>query len=239
MNDIAPMVKIVAQWNETLIDRHCSNASLAFHRTEQFPWIPKVEARWRELRTEVDSLLARVDQLPSVLDISPRQQGLADARWKTFFFRVYGCEIPEARLLCPQTAAVLEGIPDMSTAMFSILQPGKHIPAHHGPHKGVLRYHLGLRVPAGGGCAIRVGDQTREWVEGESLVFDDTFEHEAWNRADSPRVVLFVDFLRPMPAPLRAMNLALGELTKHLQPDVRLARDTARRFAQALLTAQG
>jgi len=44
---------------------------------------------------------------------------------------------------------------------------------------------------------MRVGPETRSWREGECLIFDDTVEHEAWNRARNTRVDLLFDFLRP------------------------------------------
>ncbi len=228
-------VESVARWNKHLIERYCDGADRAFLPPEEFPWIRQVEARFREIRAEVDALLDRVDRIPTFNEVSPRQEDIAGAGWKTFFFKVYGHDIPESHALCPRTAEALALIPDMSTAMLSILQPGKHIAAHFGPHKGVLRYHLGLRVPTTDGrCAIRVDRETRVWEEGRSLVFDDTFEHEAWNRSDAPRVVLFVDFLRPMPLALSAANRALMSAAKRFQPDVLEARDNALRYARAL-----
>ena len=47
------------------------------------------------------------------------------------------------------------------------------------------------------GCGFRVGGETREWRTGEAFVFDDTIEHEAWNRGDSLRVVLILDVWNP------------------------------------------
>jgi beta-hydroxylase len=231
----AQTIESVVRWNKHLIERYCDDADRAFLPPEQFPWIREVEARFGEIRTELDALLSRVDQIPAFHQVSSRQDDIADARWKTFFFKVYGHDVPESRALCPRTADALARIPRMSTAMFSILQPGKHIAAHHGPHKGVLRYHLGLRVPTTDGrCAIRVGEETRVWEEGKSLVFDDTFEHEAWNRSDAPRVVLFVDFLRPMPLPLEVANRALMAVASRFQPDILEARDNALRYARQL-----
>ena len=95
----------------------------------------------------------------------------------------------------------------MTTAMFSILSPRKHILDHRGPYKGVLRYHLGLIVPRDAeACRIRVGEDVRHWEEGKSMIFDDTFNHEVWNDTDETRVVLFVDVLRPLPFPESAIN---------------------------------
>jgi beta-hydroxylase len=95
----------------------------------------------------------------------------------------------------------------MTTAMFSILSPRKHILDHRGPYKGVLRYHLGLIVPREPeACRIRVGEDIRHWEAGKSMIFDDTFNHEVWNDTDETRVVLFLDVLRPLPFPESAIN---------------------------------
>jgi beta-hydroxylase len=130
-----------------------------------------------------------------------------DDRWKTFFFYGYGFKAGKNVDRCPDTDRLLGEIPGMTTAMFSILSPHKKIPPHGGPYKGVLRYHLGLLVPDPvDACGIRVGQDIRQWREGQSLVFDDTFEHEAWNDTDGVRVVLFVDFKRPLRGPARWLN---------------------------------
>jgi ornithine lipid ester-linked acyl 2-hydroxylase len=99
----------------------------------------------------------------------------------------------------PETTQLVRGIPGLTTAMFSILAPGKRVPPHQGPHAGVLRYHLALQVPQPvDRCGIRVGTEVRHWAEGRSLIFDDTYEHEVWNDTGGTRVVPFVDFVRPL-----------------------------------------
>jgi beta-hydroxylase len=101
----------------------------------------------------------------------------------------------------------------MTTAMFSILSPRKHILDHRGPYKGVLRYHLGLIVPEDAeSCRIRVGEDYRHWQEGKSMVFDDTFNHEVWNDTEETRVVLFVDVMRPLPFPESLINWLIVKL---------------------------
>lgn len=91
--------------------------------------------------------------------------------------------------------------------MFSIFEPGKHLPAHRGPDDGVLRFHLGLRVPdRPDRVRIRIGDRIHHWREGEALIFDDACEHEAWNDAGQVRVVLFVDFENPTRLPAKLVN---------------------------------
>ena len=97
--------------------------------------------------------------------------------------------------------------------MFSILEPGKHLPPHRGPYNGVLRLHLGLIVPEPrDALGIRVDRQLYRWREGEAVVFDDAYEHEAWNRTPHTRVVLFVDFIKPTRQPARFLNWLLLHL---------------------------
>lgn len=164
-----------------------------------------------------------------------RRAGISnDDRWKTFFFRIYGYEVEANSRRCPRTRELLRCIPGMTTAMFSILAPSKQVPAHVGPFKGVLRYHLGLQVPATDDrCGIRVGDTVRHWEEGKSLVFDDTFVHEAWNHTDQDRVILFVDFLRPLRGFVGAYTRMLLTLTQRLHVEVTYARDNALRLSRA------
>jgi beta-hydroxylase len=98
----------------------------------------------------------------------------------------------------------------MTTALFSILAPHKHIGEHRGPYKGVLRYHLGLRIPEPTeACGIRVGGELAHWQEGHGLLFDDTYQHEAWNDTDGVRVVLFMDVIRPLRPPAKQLNQAV------------------------------
>jgi beta-hydroxylase len=183
-----------------------------FYEPSDFPWVARLEANWEIIRAELDVVLEHRAALPNFQDISTDQYQLTDDdRWKTFFFYGYGFRSDANCARCPETTRLVESIPGMETAMFSILAPGKRIPPHDGPYKGVLRYHLGLRVPDAPveRVGIRVGPETRGWHEGGSLVFDDTYQHEAWNDTDETRVVLFVDVVRPLRQPMRAVNAAV------------------------------
>ncbi len=180
-----------------------------FDRTA-FPWTLAIEAGWKDVRSELDHVLRYVDDIPNFQDISEENRAITDDdRWKTFFFRAWGVRITSNCERCPKTAALLERIPGVTSAFFSIMMPRKYLPPHRGPYAGVLRYHLGLLVPDPSGCRIRVADQIGHWREGESLIFDDTFEHEVWNDTDHVRVVLFVDIVRPLPMVLAAVNAVL------------------------------
>jgi beta-hydroxylase len=118
--------------------------------------------------------------------------------------------------------------------MFSILEPGKRLPPHRGPYNGVLRLHLGLIVPEQRErLAIRIGPERRHWAEGRALIFDDAFEHEAWNDTAQTRVVLFVDFEKPLRWPVNILNRLLldaARFTPFLQEGADNLRRWERRF---------
>jgi ornithine lipid ester-linked acyl 2-hydroxylase len=197
------------------IERFIGGKSLVgdetFFLNDLFPWISEIEANWTTIREEMARVLEDRDALPNFQDISKDQIEITDDdRWKTFFLYGFGFEAALGVELCPKTAALMQKIPGMKTAMFSILSPRKHILDHRGPYKGVLRYHLGLIVPEDArACRIRVGDDIRHWEEGQSMIFDDTYNHEVWNDTDQTRVVLFVDVLRPLPSPWSQINRAI------------------------------
>jgi ornithine lipid ester-linked acyl 2-hydroxylase len=194
------------------IERFIGGRSLVgdatFFPDDRFPWIEQIEANWGTIREELEGVLVDREELPSFQEISKDQIEITDDdRWKTFFLYGYGFEAKLGIEMCPRTAGLMRQIPGMTTAMFSILSPRKHILDHRGPYKGVLRYHLGLIVPREAEqCRIRVGEDFRHWQEGKSLVFDDTFNHEVWNDTEETRVVLFVDVLRPLPSPWSQVN---------------------------------
>jgi ornithine lipid ester-linked acyl 2-hydroxylase len=193
---------------ERFIGRRSLVGDATFFEPERFPWVQRVERHWTEIREELGRVLEDHAALANFQDISKDQIEITDDdRWKTFFLYGYGFEAKLGTRMCPRTAQLMREIPGMTTAMFSILSPRKHILDHRGPYKGVLRYHLGLVVPQEEeACRIRVGGDVRHWEEGKSMIFDDTFNHEVWNDTDETRVVLFVDVLRPLPFPESAIN---------------------------------
>ena len=70
-----------------------------------------------------------------------------------------------------------------------------------GVTKGLLTCHLGLIVPRDGDVRMRVKNRTVRWAEGETLMFDDTYDHEVWNDASATRVVLLIQVRRPLRQP--------------------------------------
>ena len=220
---------------EQIIGRFSLVGDQPFHDPATFSWTRPLEAHWQTIRAELDEVLRHREALPNFQDISADQEAITtDDRWKTYFLYGFGFKAEHNCARCPETTRLIEQVPGMTTAFFSILAPGKHIPPHRGPYKGVLRYHLGLVVPdPNAACRIRVADEVRHWEEGKSLLFDDTYQHEVWNDTDGERVVLFMDVKRPLPAPLAALNDVIIRLVAR-SSYVQDAKDNFERWEQQL-----
>lgn len=221
---------------ERWIARSSTIGTTPFFDSSVFDWIPRLEAGWSEIRAELDGLLRHVDRIPNFQDISADQRSITtDDKWKTYFLYGFGYRAELNCERCPRTAELIGDIPGMQTAFFSILAPGKRIPEHRGLYKGLVRYHLAVKVPEPtAGCGIRVGDTVAHWEEGRSLLFDDTFPHEAWNDTEGVRVVLFMDIVRPLRPPASWLNRAVLAAVRHtpyVQDARRNQEDWERRLA--------
>ncbi len=205
-----------------------------------FPWAKALEDSVATIRDELAPFLRHHARLPNLQDISPDQVRLThDDGWKTLFLYGFGKRSVSNCMRFPVTTRLVEAVPGMTTACFSILAPGKHVPEHRGPYKGVLRYHLGLVVPRPeASCRMRVGGTMLHWEEGASLVFDDTFPHEAWNDSNELRAVLFLDFRRPLPPVYDWLNRRVIDLVA-ASPYVGDAMENDARWGAAFDAAVG
>jgi hypothetical protein len=173
-----------------------------------FPWLADLEAKTDLIRGELESILAADN--PGILPYVSMDPGTPENKWSpldnsldwgALHLWKDGIRNAEACARAPQTAAVVEALPlsDLPgrtpTVFFSLLRPGAHLPAHTGVSNVRTIIHLPLIVPPG--CAFRVGGETREWKVGEAWAFDDTIEHEAWNRSDRLRAILIFDVWNP------------------------------------------
>lgn len=201
-----PALVLLAKSTERLI-RLTRDGRRRLFSAGDFPQLGPLRENWRTIRAELDQVLVDGDRIPRFRDVHPRYTVVE--RWKTYFLLGYGWEVTRNQAQCPETTRLLKAVPGVRTAMFSILPPGTEIPPHTGIYAGVLRYHLGLKVPEPERCGFRIGDHFVRWREGEDFVFDNTYRHRAWNRGDDARVVLFLDFDRPLPRYLDTLNRAV------------------------------
>jgi aspartyl/asparaginyl beta-hydroxylase (cupin superfamily) len=177
-----------------------------WYAVEMFPWAAEFEAAVPAIRTEIEQVLANEQGMePYVQDESERASRghslLNDARWSAFHLFKGGERVDENAARCPLIMRLLQLPPiplikrRSPMALISILKPGTHIPPHHGMLNTRLICHIPLVVPTG--CRLRVGGETRDVVEGKAMIFDDSFEHEAWNDGDAVRAVLLFEIWRP------------------------------------------
>lgn len=167
---------------------------------QQFPFTALLEHSAATIAREAASVLAEQRRIHAVSDVSPDHERIAnDKRWKSFFLLGYGYKFDHNCARCPETTRVLEQIPNLNSGFFSIMQAGGKIPPHRGVTKAILTCHLGLQVPQdSANCVMRVGDRNCQWQQGKALVFDDTYEHEVWNQTNEDRIILLLQFKRPM-----------------------------------------
>jgi len=180
---------------------------IQFQPRETLPWLAAVEAAAGEIRAELDALLAEPDLFrPYVEPRADRPNRdavgmMSNADWSALFLWKDGEEQPEIARRCPRTLAALSEVPlcrvpgRTPSILFSKLKPGARIPPHHGLINTRLICHLPLIAPAG--CRFRVGNDTREWREGQAWAFDDTIEHEAANESGLERTILIFDVWKP------------------------------------------
>lgn len=182
--------------------------AIEFFERGEFPWLDAVEAATEDIRDELTSVLiadrAGLEPYiayPDGVPIDQWKELNKSRRWSAYFLWNQGVAQPAHLARCPRTAQALAGAPQCDvagrgpTVFFSILDARTTIPAHSGVTNTRLTVHLPLIVPPD--CGFRVGNETREWIPGKAWVFDDTIEHEAWNRSDSPRAVLIFDIWNP------------------------------------------
>jgi len=178
-----------------------------FDRAES-PWLDAVEAATQEIRTELTAVLvsdrAGLEPYIAYPEGQPLDQWKElnqSRRWSAYYLWNQGTANPAHIARCPRTMQALQRAPQCNvaghgpTVFFSILDAHTHIPPHTGVTNTRLTVHLPLIVPPA--CSFRVGGETRAWEPGQAWVFDDTIEHEAWNRSDTPRAVLIFDIWNP------------------------------------------
>ena len=202
-----------------------------FFDRDHFPWLERLEAATPIIRDELQAILDSADPgLAPYIDMppgTPRNLWSELDRspdWSALHLWRDGERIDAVCERVPRTAELVEALPLATipgrapAIFFSILKAGKTIPPHTGVTNIRSIVHLPLIVP--GSCGFRVGGETRAWREGEAFVFDDTIEHEAWNRSDQDRALLILDCWNPhLSEDERAIIVRIFEISAALRPD--------------------
>ena len=79
------------------------------------------------------------------------------------------------------------------------MDPNTRINPHTDSCNFILTSHLALQIPENGKnkCRLRVGPETRQWLEGEVSVFDTSIFHDAVNESDGERYILMLRVWHP------------------------------------------
>ncbi len=186
---------------DAIIMRHSLVPDQAIMDKSYFPWIPLLERHWEAIRDE--ALRIRTEDIPSLGDISfDHGRIAADRRWKSFFLKGYGYRMGNNCDRAPITTSLIEKVPGLVTACFSVMEAGGHIPRHWGMTKGMLTYHLALKVPEEREkCRINIegADELHvvPWENGKSFLIEDMYNHEIWNDTEEDRYILLIQIKRP------------------------------------------
>jgi aspartate beta-hydroxylase len=182
-----------------------------------FPNARRFTDAWMDIRREALAIAETLPRVPRFHDIMPAQADISanDGRdWRLFIMKAYGVSFSDKLQRCPTVAAILELTPEAVSCSFSYIAPGKHVPRHRGPFRGILRFHLMLSMPNDENgvpaCDLMINDIPRRLTDGQSLLWDDTFPHELKNRSDKVRIALLLDVWRPqMPADMALLSNAI------------------------------
>lgn len=237
-----PLTVRVGKHLRGVFDRLIASSSLVSNDpvldVRDFEWTQLLRDNWEAIRDEAVAA-AMQRPAPSLASISPDHRAIAPVdMWRSFFLFGYGYAVEENMAQCPVTTDVIGRIPGLNSAFFSVLAPGTHIPAHRGVTKGLITCHLGLVVPRDGDVRMRVDDRIVRWAEGETLVFDDTYDHEVWNDTAGTRVVLLIQIHRPLRQPGKFFaDLFLGLIKR--SAFVQEARDNVMNWNAAMKQLDG
>lgn len=167
-----------------------------FTDRKYFPELQLLEDDWEVIRDEAKKLYD--EGLIGVGDDLPGSSFYKNGRWKSFYLKSFENDIPSAYELAPKTMALIDQIPSMNMALFAALMPGKELKKHHDPFAFTFRYSLGLITPNSDQSGLIVDGNDYQWKDGESIIFDETYMHSAYNHSDQVRIVLMTDVARPL-----------------------------------------
>ncbi len=169
---------------------------ISFYDPALFPWVSEIKKNYSQIKNEISAIVEKERaSMPVYFNTSLVEKG---TRWKTFSFMFWGIQFPRNMKQAAVTASVMKNIPGIVSCSISMLEAGSRIKPHRGDTNTIIRCHIPISIPGSlPKNGFRVAEDTREWKEGEVLLFNDSEEHEAWNLSEKERVILILDVLRP------------------------------------------
>ena len=187
-----------------------------------FPAAKDFVAKWQDIRDEALAVRRNLNNVPRFHELMKEQADISanDGRdWRMFIMRAYGIDVPDNLARCPTISGLIADRPEVMSCALSFLAPGKHVPKHRGPFRGILRFHLILampRTPSGDVAAVlEIDDKPYRLADGDCLLWDDTFPHEVWNKSEEVRIALLLDvWRREMPYDMELLSRIVVSLVR-------------------------
>lgn len=175
-------------------------AAKPWHDPANFPMTAKLESAWKAIRDDLkyalDNRRGFQQYVLKGTDSQKDPHSGAPKEWKALYLKEHTEEFPENRAMCPETVKLIGDEPRVANYVyFSAIDPGGHIGPFYATFNWTFNIQLGLVVPDN--CGVRVKDESRTWEEGKCMVFDASFEHEAWNRGDFTVFILVITTYHP------------------------------------------
>ncbi len=165
---------------------------------DDFPELNVIQDNWMAIRDEALTLNENntIDDACHFNDYP--YHSFYKKGWRKFGLKWYGTTLNSANRLCPTTVSIIESLPSVKAAMFTVLPAGKRLNSHRDPYAGSLRYQMGLDTPNSNKCHIDVDGEKYNWKDGEAVLFDETYLHYIENNTEKDRLVLMLDIRRPV-----------------------------------------
>jgi aspartate beta-hydroxylase len=187
-----------------------------------FPNARRFAESWLDIRDEALAVARTVERVPLFHDIMPEQRSISEVDrrdWRIFVLKAYGVEVTPNMARCPALSSLLRAAPEVLSATISFLAPGKHIPVHRGPFRGILRFQMGLAMPTGMdgqlAAVLKIEDSEYRLADGECLLWDDTYPHEVHNDSGQLRIALLLDvWRREMPIDMELLSRLVAVATR-------------------------
>ncbi|KAL9182404.1 hypothetical protein ACHAXT_013056 [Thalassiosira profunda] len=184
-----PGLKAVAWWDDV----------------DDLPWAKALSKSYPAIREEFLSVMLNPDKLESEGNNIWAGALTTDAEsygegWKTLVLLNRGQWDETNAKLFPVTSKAIHksGVP-AAEAFFASMKPQTSIKPHSDFTNFVLTSHVPLVIPENGNnkCRLSVGDETRQWLEGNVILFDTSIYHDAINDSDEMRYILMLRIWHP------------------------------------------
>lgn len=173
-----------------------ADEGIEFYDPGKFNWVSNIINNYDAIRSEISDVVKRRKQeMPVYFNKSLVEKG---TKWKTYSMMFWNIPFKKQIRECAKTYSIIKDIPGIVSCSVSMLEAGSRIKPHRGDTNAIIRCHIPITIPGTlPENGFRVGTTTKEWREGELLLFNDAEEHEAWNLSGSDRVILIIDVIRP------------------------------------------